>query len=50
MVSNFSGPDRLSLLVGYLLHWNLLLAAYVGCFVEVVKHVIEIGQTVACVP
>jgi len=50
MVSNISGPDRLSRLVGYLLHWNLLLAAYVRCFAEVFKPVIEIGQTVACVP
>jgi hypothetical protein len=37
MVSNFSGPDRLSLLVGYLLHWNLLLAAYRRRFADVVN-------------
>ena len=42
-MSNFPGPDRLSLPVGYLLHWNSLLAAYMRCFAEVVMSVIEIG-------
>jgi len=50
MVSNFSGPDRLSLIVGYLLHWNLLLAAYTQWFAEVVMPVTEFCQTVTCVP
>jgi hypothetical protein len=43
-VFNFSGPDHLSLPVGYLLYRNLLRAAYTRCFEEVDMSVIEIGR------